>query len=120
MDINRKLDEIRQKPEHIRIRYVWGAVAVSMVVIFTVWIFSLKASFRSATLESQQNPVPGIREQIEEQTKNLPSIGDFSEVPGPNNFTGEGINPQENTGPAPGDNESPAPQENMDFNQPLE
>ncbi len=44
MNINDKLEEIRKKPEHIRLRYVWAMVAISMFFIIIIWFFSLKAS----------------------------------------------------------------------------
>lgn len=37
-----KIEEIRQKPENEKIRYVWGMVTVCMIIIFFVWIFSLQ------------------------------------------------------------------------------
>ncbi len=43
MSINDKLEEIRKKPEHIRLRYVWAMVAISMVFVILIWFFSLKA-----------------------------------------------------------------------------
>ncbi|MEF3692289.1 MAG: hypothetical protein V3574_04535 [Candidatus Moraniibacteriota bacterium] len=42
MSLVDKIEEIRQKPENERIRYVWGMVIVCMIIIFFVWIFSLK------------------------------------------------------------------------------
>ena len=45
MNIADKIEEIRQKPEHIRIRYVWLSVAATMALILIIWIFSLKANF---------------------------------------------------------------------------
>lgn len=37
-----KIEEIRQKPENEKIRYVWGMVTFCMIIIFFVWIFSLQ------------------------------------------------------------------------------
>lgn len=39
-----KVEDIRRKPEHIRMRYVWFFVAVSMLFVIILWIFSLQAS----------------------------------------------------------------------------
>jgi hypothetical protein len=44
MGIQNKIEEIRKKPEHIRLRYVWAMVAISMFFIIIIWFFSLKAS----------------------------------------------------------------------------
>jgi|GEM_PF-670460 len=67
LDINKKIEEIRRKPEHIRIRYVWGLVAVSMVFILIIWIFSMKNSFqgRSSSDNSQDNVVIPAQPQNE-------------------------------------------------------
>lgn len=44
MSLQNKIEEIRKKPEHIRLRYVWAMVAISMFFIIIIWFFSLKAS----------------------------------------------------------------------------
>lgn len=45
VDIFKKIEDIRKKPEHIRRRYVWGMVFVCATFIFLIWIFSIKSSF---------------------------------------------------------------------------
>lgn len=42
MSLFDKIDKIRQKPEHIRLRYVWICVAISMVLVMFIWLLSLK------------------------------------------------------------------------------
>lgn len=42
MGIIEKIEEIRNKPEHIRLRYVWFFVALSMGVVLFVWFSSMK------------------------------------------------------------------------------
>ena len=44
MSLQNKIEEIRRKPEHIRLRYVWALVAISMFFIIIIWFFSLKNS----------------------------------------------------------------------------
>lgn len=44
MSLQNKIEEIRRKPEHIRLRYVWALVAISMFFVIIIWFFSLKAS----------------------------------------------------------------------------
>ena len=46
MGIYEKIEEIRQKPEHIRMRYVWFWVVVSMAFVVAIWVFSLKNSYQ--------------------------------------------------------------------------
>ncbi len=43
MRLQDKIKEIQQKPEHIRLRYVWGCVFVSMFFIVVLWVFSMTA-----------------------------------------------------------------------------
>lgn len=74
MGISEKIEEIRKKPEHIRLRYVWGLVAVSMFFVIIIWIFSLKDSFRET--KAQNNSFSGIKNGLEEESANqqLPSL----------------------------------------------
>ena len=51
MNIQEKIEEIRRQPEHIRMRYVFGSVSVSMVLIGILWIFSLTTSFQDRSGE---------------------------------------------------------------------
>lgn len=65
MDLGRKIEEIRKKPEHIRIRYVWTFVAVSMLFIIIIWIFSLSESFKKIKpLEGQT--FPDLKQNLED------------------------------------------------------
>ena len=77
MDINKKIDEIRNKPEHIRLRYVWGAMAVSMFFILILWIFSVRDIFRNMNtqVDSSESCLTDIKKGFEEQGQNsAPSI----------------------------------------------
>ena len=42
MGLFEKIERIKEQPEHIRLRYVWFFVLVSMFFIITLWIFSLQ------------------------------------------------------------------------------
>ncbi len=80
MDINRKIEEIRQKPEHIRLRYIWGLVAISMLFIITIWVLSVKESAKS--LNSDNNNLPDIGQSLQEIDSirnSAPSIDELSE-----------------------------------------
>lgn len=57
MNINEKIEEIRQKPEHERVRYVWGAVAISMLFVVIIWIVSLKENFSGGYEKSSADPI---------------------------------------------------------------
>ena len=65
MDISRKIEEIRQKPEHIRVRYFWAVLAVSMFFVLFLWTFSMKENLSAFKQES--SPQPGITNQIREE-----------------------------------------------------
>lgn len=53
--IESNIEEIRRKPENIRIRYVWACVAFSMVFILVIWFFSIGFGFSSV-----KNETPGV------------------------------------------------------------
>jgi hypothetical protein len=79
MDLNKKIEEIRQKPENIRLRYVWGAVVVSMIFIIIIWIFSLGESIKEMK-STDSNNLPDIKQSLEEMQSikdSVPSINDM-------------------------------------------
>lgn len=67
MNLQRKLEEIRRKPEHIKLRYTYGAVAVSMFFIIILWIFSISDSIKKADVVKQQN----VFDDLQAQKKSL-------------------------------------------------
>jgi hypothetical protein len=81
IDISRKLDEIREKPEHIRLRYVWGAVTVSMILVVIIWIFSMKEAFRLTQTEGESSSFSELKKQFDAQKENIPSYEDMMGQP---------------------------------------
>jgi len=92
LNIHDKIEEIRNKPEHIKIRYVWGSVAVSMLFIIIIWIFSwqgaspekktddsfgkLKNNFEelNKSVDDVKNIAPSLQSALENASENqLPS-----------------------------------------------
>ena len=75
MNLSEKIEEIKRKPEHIRLRYVWFFVAVSMVGIVSIWVFSLKASVGNVSSGINNvrstNDFSGVAEEIGEQKEML-------------------------------------------------
>jgi hypothetical protein len=67
MDLQKKLAEIRRKPEHIRLRYTYAAVAISMFFVILLWIYSLSGSIKKADLVKKQN----VFEDLKNQKKSL-------------------------------------------------
>lgn len=43
MSIQNKIEEIRRQPERVRLRYVWLFTAISMLLVFVIWLLSLTA-----------------------------------------------------------------------------
>jgi hypothetical protein len=81
MDLGRKLAEIRDKPEYIRLRYVWGAVAVSMVFIVVIWIFSMREAFKSTQTDGASSSFSELKKQFDAQKENIPSYEDMMGQP---------------------------------------
>lgn len=94
MDLAKKLEEIRQKPESVRIRYVWGSVAVSMLIIVIIWIFSLEESFKNIKTNDLQT-MPDLKQNIDDLKSIKDSLPSIKDAPG--SLSGEGI--QNNTVP---------------------
>ncbi len=79
MSLDKKLDEIRRKPEYIRKRYVWISVILCMIFVLIIWFFSLKTNFSNTNNENTQ-PFTDIQEQFNETEgvlPQMPSIEDF-------------------------------------------
>ena len=49
--IVQKIEEIRQLPEHVRLQYALGAVAICMFFVIGVWILTLKQGFLGMSSE---------------------------------------------------------------------
>ena len=87
MGIKEKIEEIRSKPEHIRMRYVWGSVAVSMIFIIIIWIFSILTMFNNSSSQSQSPDLSPIKDQLQNFKNDVPSIQNISEGVPTNNPT---------------------------------
>ncbi len=77
MKLEEKIEAIRRQPDHIRLRWVWGSVLLSMLIIFIIWIFSINLMFKNGSNELPQNTdnlVSDLKDQtsqIKEQAKSL-------------------------------------------------
>lgn len=63
-----KIEEIRQKPDHEKIRYVWGMVAISMILIVSIWIFSFKSAMRGSEKVNSGTDTLGGLEKMEDSS----------------------------------------------------
>lgn len=61
------IDEIREKPEEVRRRYMFGYVSVTMLVIVGIWFISVQESFRSVA------ETKGMDDLKEQASRVLPS-----------------------------------------------
>lgn len=65
-NIWKKIERVREQPEHIRMRYVFICLTVSMVFIIGIWLLSLKENFRnigrdvSNTAEKSKEQLPSV------------------------------------------------------------
>jgi len=93
MSIQRKIEEIRRQPEHVRMRYVWIFTAVSMAFVVAIWVFSLAAPTNQER-ESTEEIIPGeILEGLKEETDSLREAaknakGAMEKVPMPGSDSG--------------------------------
>ena len=68
VDIFAKIDEIREKPEHIRRMYVWLCVAVFMILVIGLWFISLKSSLKNSVQADNQENKLDIMGEIKNST----------------------------------------------------
>ncbi len=62
------IENIRHKPEHVRRRYTWLCVAISMLFIIAIWIVSLQSE--KQPIDNSNNLNAGeIFEQIEKGSR---------------------------------------------------
>lgn len=72
MSISDKIEEIRKKPEHVRMRYVWVGVAIAMFFIIIIWLFSLGETFKNSVPRLKEEK--SIQNQLEKAKENMPSL----------------------------------------------
>lgn len=95
MNLSEKIDEIRHKPEHIRIRYVWGMVVISMFFIVIIWVFSLKENLQQfKSSDNQKSPASSSLNILNNSQNDDSSVNGMSK----DNLSDQSIeNGQENT-----------------------
>lgn len=104
MDILHKIEEIRQQPEHIRLRWVWGLTATFMLGVLLLWAILLKsqtANFSeglhpedsnfSAEFDQQKKSIKDVVGQLNNATNSPSSAAAPASGNSPAN-AGEGFN----------------------------
>ena len=81
--IERKIEEIRQKPEHVRVWYAWVGVFIAMFFVVLIWIFTLQENLSRSTPVEE---VKKIQERLPagvpaRETKSLDEIFGTQEAP---------------------------------------
>lgn len=89
MNIQRKIEEIRRKPEHIRIRYVWFLTAFCMFFVLLIWEISIKTDPRLIQKKSdskfnfkENNVIKDIQEKSEDIKKIKDNLSEITEKKG--------------------------------------
>ncbi len=97
--IERKIEEIREKPEHIRVRYIYGIIVVFMVFVVVLWFFSFFTNTRQNDAVSKLNAQKIIND-FQVQKKSLQDI---------ENAAKNSINSLNNVSPQASTNTAPTP-----------
>jgi len=97
MNISEKIAAIRREPQHVRLRYVWGCVAFSMMIILTLWFFSIAAMFKKGDSSADQNAnnsTTSLQDQLKNIQQQAPSLKDLNNQQSPA-ASNEGIAPEQ-------------------------
>jgi len=80
-----KIMNVRQKPEHVRRRYAYACLIVSMLFIFGIWLLTLKEGFGSVS-ELPETVLKNKQEITQEKT---PSLNELFKESKPLQVTGK-------------------------------
>lgn len=65
--LERKIHDIRKQPEQVRVRYMWGAVAISMVFVTIIWLMSIRINFiKIRNDEKSHTVVESFQQQMQD------------------------------------------------------
>lgn len=54
MSLIEKIEEVRKKPDNIKLRYVWFFVIICMLLIISIWLISVKADLNNSFLKNNE------------------------------------------------------------------
>jgi ABC-type transport system involved in multi-copper enzyme maturation permease subunit len=74
MSLQDKIEAIRRKPEHVRLRYVWIMVIIVMLFILIIWFFSLKSGQIEKNSTWNKPDVSKLTKQFNEGKQTLENI----------------------------------------------
>jgi len=75
MGLYDKIENIRQKPEHIRLRYAWACAIAGTFCVILVWFLSLKARQPEVTAPQFSEEQLEVFNELGEQKKSLQEVG---------------------------------------------
>ncbi|PID52251.1 MAG: hypothetical protein CR972_03130 [Candidatus Moraniibacteriota bacterium] len=77
--IEKTVQNVRQQPEHIRMRWVWISVIIGMIFVTFIWMMSLRISFFTIQADKQtQETLNDFQKQFSDVTETLPSENSVS------------------------------------------
>lgn len=76
--LQKKIEAMRRKPEHVRARYVIVCVSLSMVLIFGIWLLAMQDSMTTA-----MHDAPAAFEKGKDLTGGAPSLNDLLQQTAP-------------------------------------
>lgn len=82
IDFNKKLQDIRSKPERERMHYVYGAAGIAMTFVIFIWILSLQVTFHDLRPDPvSSSSIDTITDKLNESLveSDTPSIDDLLE-----------------------------------------
>ena len=71
MGIQNKIEEIRRKPEHIRLRYVWALTIIFTLFIIIIWAFSFKSQNDAVKMPAISEEQKNILDEFGQQKESL-------------------------------------------------
>ena len=81
MNISEKIEDIRRQPQHVRLRYVWLCVSLSMLLIVIIWIFSIASLFKqekNTASSDSSGSVTDLKNQLQNTAQQAPSIQNYT------------------------------------------
>ena len=74
MNLWEKIENIREKPETVRLRYVWGLTAFGVFFVIVIWIFSLRVNFSHTKLVPETNDTQNLMKKFQESGQAISEI----------------------------------------------
>lgn len=83
---SKKIEAIRQEPEHIRLRYVWGSVFATMILVLAIWFFSISIMLNknNSSTNTENSSLGDLKQQLQSINQShpqTPSLGDYADQP---------------------------------------